>query len=126
MLTLREERRVRVFEHRVLRVIFGPKRYEVTGEWRKLHNEELNGLYCSPIIVWVIKLRKVRWAGHVLCIGDRRGAYKVLVGKLEGKRPFGRCRCRWEDKINMDHQEVCWEAWTGLMWLRIGTGGGLL
>jgi len=71
---MREEHRVRVFERRVLRRIFGPMRYEVTGEWKKLHNEELNGLYCSPIIVWVIKLRKVSWVGHVLCRGDRRGA----------------------------------------------------
>jgi hypothetical protein len=109
-----------------MRGIFGAKRDEVTREWRKLQNEELNGLYCSPNIVWVIKLRKVRWVGHVLCMGDRRGAYRVLVGKPEGKRPLGRPSGRWEDEINMDHQEVDWEAWTGLMWLRIGTGGGLL
>jgi len=100
-LTLREEHRVRVFEHRVLRGIFGPKRYEVTGEWRKLHNEELNGLYCSPNIVWVIKLRKIRWARHVAGMGERRGAYRVLVGKPEGKRPLGKSRCRWQAKINI-------------------------
>jgi len=92
----------------------------------KLYNEELNGLYCSPNIVWLIKLRKIRWTGHVASMGDRNSAYSVLVGKPEGKRPFGRPRHRWEDKINMDLQEVGWEAWTGLMWLRIGTGGGLL
>jgi hypothetical protein len=92
-LTLREERRLRVFEHRVLRRVFGPKGYKVTGEWRKLHNEELNGLYSSPNIVWVIKLRKMRWAGHVVGMGDRRGAYRILVGKPEGKRPFVRPRC---------------------------------
>jgi hypothetical protein len=115
-----------VFEHRVLRRIFGTKRYEVTGEWRKLHNEELNGLYSSPNIGWVTKLRKMRWVGHVANMGYRRGAYRVLVGKPERKRPFGRPRCRWEDKINMDLQEVGCEAWTGSMWLRIGTGGVLL
>ena len=71
-------------------------------------------------------MRKMRWAEHVASMGDRRGAYRVLVGKPEGKRPFGRPRCKWKDKINMDLQEVGWEAWTGLMWFRIGTGGGLL
>ena len=80
-LTLREERRLRVFESRVLRKIFGSKRDEVTGEWRKLPNEELNDLYCSPIIVRVIKSRRMRWAGHVACVGERRGVYRVLVGK---------------------------------------------
>jgi hypothetical protein len=77
-------------------------------------------------IVWVIKLRKMRWAGHVAGMGDRRGAYRVSVGKPEEKRPFAKPSCRWEDKINMDLQEVGWEAWTRMMWLRIGTGGGLL
>ena len=105
-LTLREERRLRVFEHRVLRRVFGPKGYVLTGEWRTLHNEELHGLYSSPNIVWVIKLRKMRWAGHVAGMGDRRGAYRVLVGKPEGKRPFGRHGCGWENNINMDLQEV--------------------
>ena len=85
-LKLREEGRLRVFENRVLRRIFGPKRDEVTGEWRKLHNEELNDLYSSPNIVRVIKSRRMRWAGHVARMGERRG---VLVGKLEGKRPLG-------------------------------------
>jgi hypothetical protein len=80
-----------VFENRVLRRIFGPKRDEVTGEWRRLNNEELNDLYSSPNIVWLIKSR-TRWAGHVARIGDRRGAYRVLVGKLEGKRRL--CRHR--------------------------------
>ena len=124
--TLREKRRLRVLENRVLRRIFGPKRDEVSGEWRKLHNEELTGLYSSPNIVWVIKLRKMRWVGHVASMADRRGTYRILVGKPEGKRPFGRPRCRWEDKINMHLQEVGWEAWTGLIWLRIGAGGRLL
>jgi hypothetical protein len=74
-----------MYEHRVLRRIFGPKRNEVTGEWIKLHNEELNGFYSSPNIVSVIRLRKMRWVGHVASMGDRRGAYRVLVGKPEGK-----------------------------------------
>jgi len=78
----------------VLRRIFGPKKDEVIWEWRKLHNEELNILYCSPNIVWVIKLRRTRWAGHVAGMGERRGVYRVLVGKREEKRPLGRPRRR--------------------------------
>jgi len=105
-LTLREERGLRVFENRVLRRIFGPKRDEVTGEWRNLHNEELNNLYSSPNIVWVIKSRRMRWAGHVVCMGEGRGVYRVLVGKPEGRRPLGRPRRRWEDNIRMDLREV--------------------
>jgi len=93
-LTLREERRLRVFENRVLRRIFGPKRDEVTGEWRKLHNEELNNLYSSPNIVRVIKSRRMRWAGHVARMGEDRGVYRVLVGKPEERRPLGRPRRR--------------------------------
>jgi len=77
-----------------LRRIFEPKRDEVTGEWRKLHNEELNDLYSSPNIVRVIKSRRMRWAGHVARMGDRKGVYRVLVGKPEGKRPLWRPRCR--------------------------------
>jgi len=103
-LTLREERRLRVFENRALRIL-GPKRDEVTGEWRKLHNEELNDLYCSPNIVQVIKSR-IRWVGHVACMGERIGVYRVLVGKMEGKTPLARPRRRWEDNIKMDLQEV--------------------
>jgi len=79
---MREERRLRVFENRVLRRIFGPKRDEMTGEWRKLHNEKLNVLYCSPNIVRVIKSRRARWAGHVARMGEGRGLYRVLVGHL--------------------------------------------
>jgi len=105
-LTLREERRLRLFENRVLRRIFGPKRDEVTREWRKLHNEELNDLYCSPNIVQVIKSIRIRWAGHVVCMGERRGVYRVLVGKPERRIPLGRPRRRWEDNIKMDLQEV--------------------
>jgi len=106
-LTLREERRLRVFENRVLRRIFGPKRDEVTEEWRKLHNEELNDLYCPANIVRVIKVRRMRWEEHVARMRERRGVYSVLVGeKPEGKRPLGRPRRRWEDNIKMDLQEV--------------------
>jgi len=103
---LREERRPRVFENRVLRGIFGSKSDEVTREWRKLHNEELNDLYSSPNTVRVIKSRRMRWAGHVARIGKGRGVYRVLVGKPEGKKPLGRSRRRWADNIKMDLQEV--------------------
>ena len=102
MLVLREERRLRVFENRVLRRVFGHKRDEVTGEWRKLHNEELSDLYFTPIIFRVVKSRRMRWAGHVACMGEGRGVYRVLMGKHEGKRPFGRLGSRWEDNIKVD------------------------
>jgi hypothetical protein len=120
LLRLKEEHRLRVFENRVLRKIFGPKRDEVTGEWRKLHNEQLNDLYSSPNIVQLIKSRRMRWAGHVARMGERRGKYTVLLGKHEGKRPLGRPRHRWGDNIFGK-----WDVgvWTGLSWLRIGTGG---
>jgi len=94
-----------VFENRVLRRVFGPKRDEVTGKWRKLHNEELNDLYSLPNIVQVVKSRRMRWAGHMERMGEDRGVHRVLVGKPEGKRPLGRPRHRWED-IKMDLQEV--------------------
>jgi hypothetical protein len=103
---LREKRRLMVFEKRVLRIIFGPKRDKVTGEWRKLHNEELNDLYSLPNIVRVVKLRQMRWVGHVAHMGEDRGVNSVLVGKPGGKRPLGRPRHRWEDNITMDLQEV--------------------
>jgi hypothetical protein len=105
-LTLREEHRLRLFENGVLRRIFGPKRDEVTGGWRKLHNEELHGLYSSPSIIRVIKVGRMRWAGHVARMGEVRGAYNILVGRPEGRRPLGRPRRRWEDKINMDLREI--------------------
>ena len=110
-LTLREERKLRVFEHMVLR-ISGPRRDEVTREWRRLHNKELNDLYSSPNIVQVIKSRRMRWAGHVAHMDGERGAYRVLVEKPEGKRPLG----RWVDNIRMDLQEVgCgYVDWIGL------------
>jgi hypothetical protein len=93
-LTWREECRLRVFENRVLRRIFGPKRDEVTGEWRRLHNKELYAVYSSPNIIRVIKSRRLRWPGHVARMGERRGAYRDLVGKPEGSRPLGRPRRR--------------------------------
>ena len=119
-LTLREERKLMVFENMVLSRIFGPRRDEVTGEWRRLHNEELNDLYASPNIVRVIKSRRMRWAGHVARMGEERWAYRVLVGKPEGKRSLGRPRRKWISRR--------WDVgmWTGLGWHRIGTGGGRL
>jgi hypothetical protein len=101
-LTLREERKLRVFENKVLRRVFGPWRDEVTGEWRRLHNEELNDSYSSPNIVRVIKSRRMRWAEHVARMGEEMGVYRVLVGKPEGKRLVGRPRRRWVDNIRMD------------------------
>jgi hypothetical protein len=91
-----------VFENRALRRIFGPKRDEVTGGWRKLHNEELHGLYSSPSIIMVFKERRMRWAGHVARMGEVRSAYNILVGWPEGRRPLGRPRRRWEDNIKID------------------------
>jgi hypothetical protein len=90
----------------VLRRIFGPKRDEVTGEWRKLHNEELHDLYSLPSIIRIIKLRRMRWAGHVARMGEKMNAYRLLVGKQEGKRLLGRPRCRWVDNIRMDLSEL--------------------
>jgi hypothetical protein len=97
-----------VFENRVLRRIFGPKRDEVTGEWRKLPNEELHILYSSPNIIRQIKSRRMRWAGHVAHMGENKNVYKVLMGKPEGKRPLERPRHRWEDGIRMDLGEIGW------------------
>jgi hypothetical protein len=105
-LTLREEHRLRVFENRVLRRIFGPKRDEVTGGRRKLHNEELHGLYSSLSIVRVIRARRMRWVGHVARMGEVRSAYNILVGRPEGRRPLGRPRRRWEDNNKMDLTEI--------------------
>ncbi|KAJ4447220.1 hypothetical protein ANN_09222 [Periplaneta americana] len=104
--TLREEQRLRVFENKVLRKIFGAKRDEVAGEWRKLHNVELHALYSSPDIIRNIKSRRLRWAGHVTRMDESRNAYRVLVGRPEGKSPLGRPRLRWEDNIKMDLMEV--------------------
>jgi hypothetical protein len=119
--------RLRVFENRVLRRIFGPKRDEGTGEWRKLHSEELHNLYSSPDIIRQVKSRRMRWAGHVARMGEERKLYKILVGKPEGRKPLGRPRRRWEDGVKMDLREIgLWGVWIGFDWLRTGTGGGLL
>jgi hypothetical protein len=95
-----------VFENRVLRRIFGPMRDEVTGEWRKLHSEELHNLYSSPDSITQVKSRRMRWAGNVVRVGEERKVYKVLVGKPEGKRPLGRPRRRWEDRVGKDLREI--------------------
>jgi hypothetical protein len=109
----------------MLRRIFGPKRNKVIRVWRKLHNEELHNLYFSPSIIRIIESRRITWAGHIARMGAQRNAYRILVGKPEGKRPLGRPRCRWVDHIKMDLIEDG-VVWTGLIWLRIGTSGGLL
>jgi hypothetical protein len=112
----------------LLRRIFGPRRDEVTGDWRKLHNEKLHNLYSSPNIIRMVKSRRMRWAGHVARMGKTWNAYRILVGKSEGKRPLGRTRCRWVDNIKMDLREMGWDGmvWTGSIWLRIGTSGRFL
>jgi hypothetical protein len=114
-LTLREEQRLRVFENMVLRRIFGPKRDEATGEWRRLHNEELNDLYSSPNIIRVIKSRGMGWTRHVARMGEKRGAYRILVGRPEGRRPLGKPSCRWEDNIKMDQGVGC----GGMDWIEL-------
>jgi hypothetical protein len=114
-LTLRDKQRLRVFENRVLRRIFGHKRDEATGDWRRLPNEELNDLYSSPNIIRVIKSRRLRWAGHVARMGEGRGAYRILVGRPEGRRPLGRPRRRWEDN-KMDIRQV---GWGGMNWIEL-------
>jgi len=114
-----------MFENMVLRRTFGPKGDEVT-EVEKLHNEELNDLYSSPNIVRVIKSRRMRWAGHEARMGERRGTYWVMVGKPAGNRPLRMPFRRCEDNSKMGLKEVGCGAWTGLRWLRIGTGGGHL
>jgi hypothetical protein len=115
-----------VFENRVLRRIFGSKRGEVTGEWRKLHNVKLHNLNSSSDIIRQIKSRRMRWAGHVARMGEGRNLYTVLVEKAEGKRPLGRPRRRWEDGIKIYLREIGWGVWSGFTWLRIGIVGGLL
>jgi hypothetical protein len=105
-----------MFENRVLRRIFEPKRDEATGEWRRLHNDELNDLYSSPNIIRVMKSRRMRWTGHVARMGEKRGANRILVGRPEGRRPLGRPRCRWEDNIKIDLQDV---GWWGMEWIEL-------
>jgi hypothetical protein len=112
--TLREAHRLRVFVNRVLRRLFGPKRGEVTGDWRKLHNEELHKLYSSLNIIRMIKSRRLRWAGHVARMREKRNPYRILVGKPEGKRPLGRPRCRWVDNIKIDFRE---RGWISMAWI---------
>jgi hypothetical protein len=112
---LREEHRLRVSENRTLRRIFGSKREE-DRSWRKLHNDELHGLYSSPNIVRVIKSRKMRWAGHVACMGKGKRVYRVLVGRPKGKRPLGRPRCKWVDNIKTDFSKTGING-TNLIWL---------
>jgi hypothetical protein len=105
-LTVREEHKLRVFENRVLRRTFGPKKDGVTGGWRKLHNEELHILYSSPSIIRIIKSRRMRWEGHVARMGEERNVYRLFVGKPEGKRPLGRPRHRWIYNIKIDLFEI--------------------
>jgi hypothetical protein len=105
-----------VFENRVLRRIFGPKSDHVMGDWRKLHNEELHNLYCSPNIIRMIKSRRMRWAGHVARMGKTRNAYRILVGKPEGKRPLARPRNSWVDNIKMGLREM---GWDGVDWIEL-------
>jgi hypothetical protein len=105
-LTIREEHKLRVFENRVLRRIFGPKRDGLTGGWRKLHNEELHNLYSSPSIIRILKSRRMRWVGHVARIGEKWNVYRLLVGKPEGKRLPGGRRRRWIDNIKIDLLEI--------------------
>jgi hypothetical protein len=114
-----------LFENRVSRRIFGPKRDEVMESWRKLHNEELRNMYSSLGIIRMIKSRRIRWAGNVVRMGEKRNACRILVGKPEGKRPLRRPRRRWVDNIKMElrYDDM---VWIGLIWLRIGTSGGLL
>jgi hypothetical protein len=116
---LREEHRLRLFENKVLR--FRPKRDEVTGEWRRLHNEELNDLYSSPNIIRMIKSRRMMQAGHVARMGEGRGAYRILVRRPEGRRPLGRPKRRWENNIKMDLQEV---GWDGVDWIDMAQDRG--
>jgi hypothetical protein len=115
-LSLREEHRLRVFGNRVLSNILGPTRDKITGEWRRLHNKELHVLCFSPNIIRVIKSRRMRWAGHVARMGERKGAHRILVEKDHGKRSLERPRLRWDDNIKMDFQNV---GWGGMEWTAV-------
>jgi hypothetical protein len=115
-----------VFENRILIRTSGPQRDEVMEELRKLHKEELYNLYSSPNIIRQIKSRRMRWAGHVACMGVEIKVYKILVGKPEGKRPLGRRRRRWENGIKMDLGEIGWGLWSGFSWLMVVTSGRVL
>jgi hypothetical protein len=118
-LTVREEHKLRMFENRVLRRIFGSKRDEVTGGVRKLHTEELHGLYSSPSIIRVIKAGRIRWAGHVARMGEVRGAHNIFVGRSEGRRPLGRPRSRLEDNNKMDLREI---GFGNMDWFHLAQG----
>jgi hypothetical protein len=119
-LTLREEHRLKVFDSRVLRRIFGPKSGEVIGGWRKLHNEELRNLYSSQSITTMIKSKRMTWARHVARMGKARNGYRILVGKPEGKRPLGRPRRSCEDNIETDLSEI---GWGGMDWIDLAQDG---
>jgi hypothetical protein len=125
-LILREEHSLRVFENRVMKRIFGPKRDEVTGQWRKLHNGDLHNLYSSPDTIWQDKSRRMRWAGHVARVGEGRNVYRVLVGKPKGKRILERPRHRWKNGIKMYLQHIGWEDVEWIQLVRVGAGSGLL
>jgi hypothetical protein len=115
-LTLREEHRLRMFEKRVSRRIFGPKRDEVTGGWRKLHNEELHNVYSSSSLVTMINSKTMRWTGHVARMREKRDAFRILVGKPGGKRPLGIPRRRWVDNIEMSLTDI---GWGGMDWIEL-------
>jgi hypothetical protein len=117
---------LRVFENRVLWRILGPRGDEVTGGWRKLHNEELHGLCSSPSIIRVIKAKRMRWVGHVARMGEVRGVYNILVGRPEGRSPLGRPRRRWEDNIKMDLREIGFGDVDLIHWAQDRDSGGLL
>jgi hypothetical protein len=125
-LILREEHRLRVFENRLLRRIFGPTRGEVTVDCRKLHNGELHNLYSSPEIIRQLNSRRMRWAGHVARMGEGRNVYRVRMGNPGGKSPLERPRRRWENEVKMDLREIGWGVWSGFTWLKIRIVGGLL
>jgi hypothetical protein len=112
---------LRVFENTVLRRKFGPKRDEVMEDWRKLHNEELHNLYSLPNMIRMVKLRRMRWAGHVTRMGAKMDAYRILVGKPEEKRQLGRPRHKWVENIKMDLTEIGWDRMDWINRLRIGT-----
>jgi hypothetical protein len=114
--TLREGQRLRLFENRVLRTIFGPKREEVAGSWRRLHNVEFHNLHASPNVIRVIKWRRMKWAGYVARTEETRSAYKILVGTSEERRPLGRPRRTWEDNIRIDLKEI---GWGDMDWIQL-------
>jgi hypothetical protein len=124
-LTSKEENKLKVFENRVPRRIFGPKRDEVVGGWRKLHNEQLHSLYCLPNMM--INSRRMSWTWHAAHMGEQGNAYRIFVRKLKGKEPLGRPRSRREDNIKIDLKEISWCGMdTELIWLSTETNGGLL